>query len=58
MATEAQIRASIKYDKANTMMLNVKLNRKSDADIIDKIEKVGNKSAYIKGLIREDIDHK
>lgn len=56
MATKAQIRASIKYDKANTTMLHVKLNHKRDADILAKVNSVENKSAYVKDLIREDIN--
>lgn len=33
----------------------VSLNKIEDKDIINKLEKVGNKSDYIKALIREDI---
>lgn len=33
----------------------VSLNRIDDKDIIKKLDKVGNKSDYIKALIREDI---
>ena len=58
MSSEAQRRASAKYDAANTEMLHLKFNKRTDADILDKIHSVENKQAYVKGLIREDIDHK
>ena len=33
----------------------IKLNLKTDADILEQLEKVGNKQGYIKELIRRDI---
>ena len=53
--TEAQKRATAKYDAANTKMYAVKLNINTDADIIQKLDEVENKQGYIKELIREDI---
>ncbi len=44
------------YDKQMTRFVGVKLNRKTDADIIQKIEQQGNMQDYIKRLIREDIE--
>lgn len=44
-----------KYDKAHTTMIPVKLNHKTDADILAKLDAVGNKQGYIKDLIRSDI---
>lgn len=55
MQTEAQKRAVEKYDKANTIQIHLKLNKKTDADILEKLESVESKQGYIKGLIREDI---
>lgn len=55
MATAARIRANAKYDKAHTVQVQLKLNIKTDADIIDYLNMVGNKQGYIKGLIREEI---
>lgn len=56
MATEAALRAVAKYDKENTVRFGVKLNKKTDADVIEalKTAKEG-KQGYIKRLIREDI---
>lgn len=53
--TEAQKRAREKYEKTNTVQLKMKLNRNTDADILAKLESVGNKQGYIKELIRDDI---
>lgn len=53
--TEAQRRAKKKYDAATAVQVMLKLNRKTDADILAKLEEVGNKQGYIKKLIREDI---
>ena len=55
MTTEAQKRASAKYDKANTTQVILKLNKKTDADIIEALKSVGSKQGYIKELIRENI---
>lgn len=55
MVTEAQKKAAKKYDDNNTVMVSIKLNKKTDADIVRHIKKFDNKQAYIKSLIREDI---
>lgn len=44
-----------KYDKANTKVITMKLNKGTDADILKKLEGVGNVQGYIKELIRNDI---
>jgi len=56
--TEAQKRAQKKYDEAHKKdfrMVQLKLNRETDADIIAKLETSGNIQGYIKDLIRSDI---
>lgn len=55
MATTAQKRASSKYDRNNTKAVMLKLNLTNDADILKKLDGVGNKQGYIKDLIRNDI---
>lgn len=55
MATEAQKRAAEKYDANNTIQIKLKLNKKTDADIIERLESIGNKQGYIKEIIRADI---
>ena len=58
MATEAQIRANNKFNKANTKMVSLRLNYNTDADIIKKLDEVQSKMGYIKELIRKDIQNK
>lgn len=52
--TQAQKRATAKYDKANTKQISLKLNVKSDKDILLKLANVENVQGYIKNLIRCD----
>lgn len=56
MATEAEIKAKAKYDSKNTVQIKLKLNKKTDSDILQKLDEVGNKQGYIKELIRKDIE--
>ena len=44
-----------RYIKKNTKMFQFRLNHKTDADIIAKLESVSNRTGYIKGLIRRDL---
>lgn len=55
MTSEAQKRATEKYDAANTIQIHLKLNINTDRDIIDKLNSVESKQGYIKDLIREDL---
>ena len=55
MATEAQRRATKKYDAQNTKQYHLKLNVKTDADIIRRLEEVESIQGYIKNLIRDDM---
>lgn len=55
MISQAQLRAQSKYDKTHTKSIMLKLNQTSDADILAKLEDVGNRQGYIKQLIRRDI---
>lgn len=58
MTTEAQKRAQKKYDEASKdkwRMIHLKLNKETDADIIQKLESSENIQGYIKSLIRADI---
>ena len=55
MSTESQRKAIAKYDKANTRQIHLKLNLRTDADVIEALDNVKSKQGYIKGLIRADI---
>lgn len=55
MATEAQIKSQRKYDAENTRQVNLKLNRRNDEDVLEKLDSVPSKQGYIKELIRADL---
>ena len=46
-----------KYNKENYKMYPFRV-KKNDIDIINKLENISNRNAYITGLIKEDIDSK
>lgn len=54
--SEAQKRASRKYDQTHTTGLYLKLNLKTDEDIIIHLDTKTNVQGYIKDLIRKDIE--
>lgn len=45
-----------KYERENVIHAAFKLNKKTDADIIEKLKTVGNRQGYIKSLIRADME--
>lgn len=53
--SEAQKRAVRKYDAQNTKQIHLKLNLKTDADVLEWLEKQENVQGYIKQLIRQDM---
>lgn len=54
MTSEAKKKANAKYDAAHTKQITLKLNITTDADILARLDAVGNKQGYIKELIRKD----
>ena len=57
MTSEIQKKAGTKYDRKNTRQIKLKLNKKTDADILNKLDNEQNKQGYIKNLIRKDMAH-
>lgn len=55
MVTEAQKRATAKYDKDHTRLLTMKLNIETDADILEWWDALPNKQGMMKKLIRDQI---
>ena len=49
--------AKERYDRQTAYKVGLKLNRKTDAAIIEKLESVTSKQGYIKALIQRDIMH-
>lgn len=54
--SEARKRASAKYDVKMTTGLYLKLNKKTDEDILCWLNNQSNKQGYIKELIRKDME--
>lgn len=55
-STPAHVRAAAKYNEANVKQYVIKLNVKTDADIIEFFESLeGSRQGYIKQLIRDDM---
>lgn len=53
--TEAEKRAVKKYEDANIVRISVKLNKKTDGDIIAALEASNNKQGFIKESIRKNL---
>lgn len=56
MSSEAQRKATAKYDKANKVTLTVKLNKRTEADLIEYVAGLENKQGFIKGLLRKAME--
>lgn len=46
---------SSRYNKLNTTTLCIRLNRKTDTDIIERLKAQQSKQGYVKRIIRADI---
>lgn len=55
MVSDAQRRASRKYDQANTKNYPIKINRKTESEIFNHLERCENVNGYIKELIKQDM---
>lgn len=47
--------AKAAWDKKHTAYIGLKLNKRTDADLIAKLDSVPSKQGYIKDLIRADL---
>ena len=54
--TEAQKKASAKYQKNNTKMFTIKLNYNNDANLICYLESQSNIQGFIKQVLNEKLD--
>lgn len=52
-ATEAQKRATLKYDAKNTIQFHLKLNNGTDAALIEFLQSSGNIQGTIKAAMEE-----
>lgn len=51
----AQLKSIQKYNKEQTVTVLLRLNKKTDADLIERLGKVPSKNGYLRKLIYEDI---
>lgn len=56
--TDAKREAIARYDAKATRQIHLKLNLKTDADILEHLGKQDSIQGYIKRLIREDMESK
>lgn len=54
--SELKYSSQRRYDKANTTTISIKLNKKTDKDILNWLNKYPNKQGIIKQLIRDKIN--
>jgi len=47
--------ANNKYNKAHTRSITIRFGLETDADILERLDAIENKSGYIKELIRRDM---
>ena len=50
--------AQRKYDAANCKFYTMKFNKKTDADVIAKLDSVPSRQDYIRQLVRKDLANK
>ena len=56
MNNNSRSKASSKYNREKTISFTIRLNKKTDADIITALESVTNRNALIKKLLRQEIE--
>lgn len=47
-----------RYDKANIVRVAAGFNRKTEPELVERIEEEENKAGYIKRLVREDVERR
>lgn len=53
--SERKSTAKERYDARTAVRISLKLNKGTDADVLQRLEEVPSKQGYIKSLIRADI---
>lgn len=54
--SESLKKAQNKYRKVSTRTYSIRLNKQTDADVIEVLDRIDNKQAYIRNLVRSDIN--
>ena len=58
MRTKAQIKASAKYNKENTVQFAFRLFIEKDAEVIKWLKEQPNKADYLRQLIAKDMEER
>lgn len=56
ITSESQVRAQARYDASHTVRISLKLNIRTDRDIITWLQRQESKQGAIKQLIRKKIE--
>lgn len=55
--SDAKKKANAKWNKKNLKQFIFAFNKNSDADVIERLERVPNRTDYIRELVRKDIEN-
>ncbi|MBS6940737.1 MAG: hypothetical protein KH142_04515 [Slackia piriformis] len=47
-----------RYDKENIVRVAVGFNRRTEPELVERIEEEENKAGYIRSLVREDVERR
>ena len=47
-----------KYQKENTIQVQFRLNKKTDADLIEELDSIGNKAEFFRQCLRDRVEKK
>ena len=47
-----------RYDKENIVRVAVGFNRRTEPELVERIEEEENKEGYIRSLVREDVERR
>ena len=56
MVTDAQRRAVARYQQAHTRQVTLRLNIRTDADVLARLREQPSMQGYLKRLVRDDIE--
>lgn len=56
MVSESQKRSARKYQKNNTKLISVRVNKKLEPEVLEWLESKSSMGGYILELIREDME--
>ena len=49
-------KSNAKYEKENLLRVLVKFNRKTEPELVERMESQENKAGYLKRLVKDDIE--